>query len=47
MDDYRDVNLRNWESRVPHHEAGYGLERFREDPSHLSSVVRFDLPRAR
>jgi SAM-dependent methyltransferase len=44
-EDYRDVNWRNWESRVPHHEAGYGLERFREDPDHLSEVVRFDLPR--
>ena len=39
------VNLANWNSRVPHHEQGYGLHRFRSDPSHLSDVVRFDLPR--
>jgi SAM-dependent methyltransferase len=44
-DDYLAVNLRNWESRVPLHEQGYGLDRFRDDPSHLSDVVRFDLPR--
>jgi SAM-dependent methyltransferase len=42
---YLEINRRNWESRVPLHEAGYGIERFREDPGHLSDVVRFDLPR--
>jgi SAM-dependent methyltransferase len=42
---YLEINRRNWESRVPLHEAGYGIERFREDPEHLSDVVRFDLPR--
>lgn len=41
---YLEINRRNWESRVPHHEAGYGIERFREDPAHLSDVVRFDVP---
>lgn len=45
MDDYLAVNLANWNSRVPHHVAGYGLDRFRRDPAHLSGVVRFDLPR--
>ena len=45
MSDYLAVNLANWDSRVPHHVQGYGLERFRSDPSHLSDVVRFDLPR--
>ena len=30
---------------MPLHEAGYGLERYREDPTYLSDVVRFDLPR--
>jgi SAM-dependent methyltransferase len=44
-DSYLDINKRNWESRAPHHEAGYGIHRFREDPSHLSDVVRFDQPR--
>lgn len=45
MSDYIAVNLANWNSRVVHHEQGYGLERFRADPTHLSDVVRFDLPR--
>lgn len=45
MTDYVAVNLANWNSRVPHHERGYGLDEFRADPTHLSHVVRFDLPR--
>jgi len=45
VSDYWAVNLANWNSRVPHHEQGYGLDDFRADPSHLSEVVRFDLPR--
>jgi SAM-dependent methyltransferase len=45
MDDYRKVNLAHWNSRVSHHVRGYGLERFRIDSSHLSHVIRFDLPR--
>jgi SAM-dependent methyltransferase len=46
-DDYRAINHANWESRVPHHASSdeYGLDRYRNDPYHLSSVVRFDLPR--
>ncbi|CAB4551584.1 MAG: methyltransferase domain-containing protein [Actinobacteria bacterium] len=43
--DYLSINLANWNARVPLHEAGYGLESFREDPTYLSQVVRFDLPR--
>ncbi len=43
--DYLAVNLANWNSRVPVHERGYRLERFREDPTLLSDVVRFDRPR--
>ena len=43
--DYRAVNLANWNSRVPFHERGYGLERYRADPALISEVVRFDLPR--
>ncbi len=39
------VNLANWESRVPLHRDGYDLDAFRDDPDHLSDVVRFDLPR--
>jgi SAM-dependent methyltransferase len=45
MSDYLDVNLANWNSRVPVHAAGYGLEAYHADPHHLSKVVRFDLPR--
>jgi SAM-dependent methyltransferase len=43
-DDYLRINLANWNSRVPHHERGYGLAEH-HDPAHLSQVVRFDLPR--
>jgi SAM-dependent methyltransferase len=45
MSHYLAVNLANWNSRVPHHVRGYGLDQFRSDPGHLSHVVRFDLPR--
>lgn len=46
IDDWRDINLANWESRVPVHTApgGYDLASF-DDPQHLSDVVRYDLPR--
>lgn len=43
--DYRAVNLANWNARVPLHERGYGLERYRADPAARSKVVEFDLPR--
>ena len=45
-DDWRTVNLANWESRVPLHTGpdGYDLAGF-DDPDHLSDVVRYDLPR--
>jgi SAM-dependent methyltransferase len=42
---YLDVNLANWNSRVPHHVKGYPLDSFRTDPTYLSDVVRFDVPR--
>ena len=45
MSDYVAVNRANWDSRVPHHVAAYGLELFRDDPEHLSGVVRFDRQR--
>lgn len=45
VSDYISVNRANWNSRVPHHVAAYGLQAFRDDPAHLSEVVRFDLPR--
>ncbi len=45
-EDWRSVNLANWESRVPVHIGpdGYDLAAF-DDPDHLSPVVRYDLPR--
>lgn len=45
-DDWRTVNLANWESRVPMHTGpgGYDLTSF-DDPEYLSGVVSYDLPR--
>jgi SAM-dependent methyltransferase len=45
--DHRLLNRSNWASRVALHTASteYGLSRFVSDPSHLSDVVRFDVPR--
>ena len=41
------MNRRNWDERVGLHAASpdYALSRFREDPSFISDVVRFDVPR--
>lgn len=39
----RATNLVNWEERVPIHEGAYGIDPFRVDPMHVSSVVRSDL----
>ena len=39
------INRANWDSRVPHHERGYGLERFREDPTYLSAEASLDRAR--
>lgn len=47
MTDHRAVNQANWDERAGAHAAspGYGVQRFLDDPTHLSDVVRFDLPR--
>jgi SAM-dependent methyltransferase len=47
MTDSRDVNLAMWDERAPAHAASpdYGVPRFRADPTYLSHVVRFDLPK--
>src|SRR5215207_1888161 len=42
---YVEVNRANWNSRVPLHARGYGIDELRADPSRLSEVVRFDRPR--
>jgi SAM-dependent methyltransferase len=46
-EDYRDVNRAHWDERAPAHAAspGYAVDRFAEDPTFLSDVVRFDVPR--
>jgi SAM-dependent methyltransferase len=43
---YQNLNRANWDERAPVHAASalYGFQRFVDDPSHLSDVVRFDLP---
>lgn len=47
MSDYRRLNRANWDDRAPLHAGSgdYALDNFRTDPSFLSHVVRFDLPR--
>jgi SAM-dependent methyltransferase len=47
MDDYRTVNRANWDDRAPAHAASrdYAFQQFIDDPTFLSEVVRFDLPR--
>ncbi|HSN10835.1 MAG TPA: class I SAM-dependent methyltransferase [Propionibacteriaceae bacterium] len=44
-DDYLAVNRANWDSRAPLHARAYGLQKYLDDPSALSEVVRFDRPR--
>jgi hypothetical protein len=46
-EDYRETNRAKWDERAPAHAASidYAVERFVADPRHLSSVVRFDVPR--
>lgn len=47
MDEYRAVNRASWDERAPAHAASpdYAVQRFLDDPTYLSDVVRFDLPR--
>ncbi len=47
MDPGIELNRASWDERAPAHAAspGYALERFLADPSFISDVVRFDLPR--
>ncbi|HEX4224307.1 MAG TPA: class I SAM-dependent methyltransferase [Pseudonocardiaceae bacterium] len=47
MDDYLAINKANWDERAPAHVAspGYEVERFVTDPTFLSKVVQFDVPR--
>ena len=45
--DYRVLNLANRDERAPAHAASpdYAVEQMVADPSRLSHVVRFDVPR--
>jgi SAM-dependent methyltransferase len=47
MDDYRTLNRESWDERAPAHAASpdYDVENFMADPTFLSEVVRFDVPR--
>src|SRR5436305_1712102 len=47
MDEYASTNLAMWDERAPAHAASkdYAVEQFVADPTFLSNVVRFDLPR--
>ncbi len=47
MDEYLALNRAMWDERAPAHAASpdYGVERYVEDPAHLSDVVTFDRPR--
>jgi SAM-dependent methyltransferase len=47
MNEYQRINRANWDERAPAHAAssGYGVDRFIAEPSHLSDVVAFDVPR--
>lgn len=46
IENWREINRANWESRVPVHTGpgGYSLDAF-DNPEHISDVVRYDLPR--
>jgi SAM-dependent methyltransferase len=45
--EYAIVNRANWDERAPAHATSpdYAVSRFLDDPSFLSDVVRFDIPR--
>ncbi|GAA0554178.1 class I SAM-dependent methyltransferase [Paractinoplanes ferrugineus] len=47
MTEYLEVNRANWDDRAPAHAASpsYAVAKFASDPSYLSQVVAFDLPR--
>jgi SAM-dependent methyltransferase len=47
VENYAELNRATWDERAPAHAASpdYALKEFIENPSFLSRVVRFDLPR--
>lgn len=46
-DESLSLNRSNWDERAPAHAAspGYGIDRYLADPSFISDVVQFDVPR--
>jgi len=44
LDEYRAANRDNWDDRVPIHwdSDEYGIQKFIDDPKHISDVVQFD-----
>ncbi|WP_149205426.1 class I SAM-dependent methyltransferase [Actinotalea subterranea] len=44
-EEYLELNRTNWDSRASVHAQGYGIDRLLADPTALSDVVAFDLPR--
>ena len=44
-DEYLELNRTNWDSRATVHAKGYGIDRLLADPTALSEVVQFDMPR--
>jgi SAM-dependent methyltransferase len=47
VDESLELNRASWDERAAAHAASpdYAVQRFVDDPAHLSDVVRFDLPR--
>jgi SAM-dependent methyltransferase len=45
LPEYLTVNRANWDSRAPIHVKNYGIDRLLADPTALSDVVAFDVPR--
>ena len=47
MSDYRDINRLSWNERAAAHAAspGYNVDKFLSDPTFISNVVSFDIPR--
>src|SRR3954451_16137906 len=46
-EDYRDVNRASWDERAAPRAAspGYSVQQFIDDPTFISDVVSFDVPR--
>ncbi len=45
MDEQRAANRANWDDRVAGHIDGYRVDRYIDDPSHMSDIVMFDRER--